>query len=1291
MIANENDSQYRTNPKFFILFMFLILGICSNAGHIITNHINATHISGNSYLITADAYSVCNGGTAFPSINVTCGTTVQSHTLSPVVYVNRGPYQFGGPYTPVRYGSTQASDSKEVSQVCDFILNPNTTSNTKCRNSNSTITGYVRFRASKIISLPSCASVIISTGNGLRVRSNLTSSQVYNELIINTAQFSKNLFCESYERQTPNQFAKVGEDYNFPILVSNPDNDSLTYKLVCSLLGNGRPNSRISGICVNPMPIANSKINSKTGVYTFRPATTGNKVVAVQIVEYDRKTKLAKATHHKEFVFDVKVGLNSAPKRASKIAAVTGATRVDSFHINSCGGGFSIIDTLTDVNNLQNIHVLSDVNEKIPGSKVEVVTVSSSPIKKSIVKFTISDAAEAGNYRIFAQATDDFCNEIGSAYFKYEITVNRRCKVSGALEGCIGDTLRLWAQQKGKYRWYSIAGDSLQFSGTGQNIWLDTLNGDTNRSLSMVFNKTTTLVCEDLSFISQPGISQCVKYDTVKIQIGNNFNLKVTNDTTLCHDLDSFSVSCVPDSSFNYSYQWYPTKNFFKPNTSRPTYHSINAQKLEVKVRSDSGCTKKEALNISIAPQLNQYVLSSKCNDLCPGSATELKLTRESACGSNKKFLQSSSLVFPKTNNKPTSSIGSFATDWPNPFNGSRGYTTQEYLYKKADLTQMGINGAAYFESISFFVVDIFSTDTVPNFRIQMSNSLDTAVSSWEKELCNVFNSKNVKLKSGWNTFKLDNPFYYNGQSNLKIRTCMGDGNQLIKNTIALDTVGYAASYTFAQSFPNCENPNVLTFSNFKARPLVSIGFQDTISSSNTRVSWGAHASFTPTSKFMGNAQPNSTTSYFVYLEDLVNGCRDTLEKIIRANPINIIAQDSAVSCINDTVHLSAKTNLPSKKDGYFFWSNQLGQIISTNDSLKQSITKNERVFVSYKDSCGCNLNKGVNLLVAEKPNFNLPQYGPYCKIQDSVKLNTNLPGYFVGEGVDSTTSFLQLNSFNFRPTHKEPDTVPISYKVYEYCIWDTIIPIIIKQPFNPQFLYSGGVKCINSSPRQFRTGISGYVYSNSGQWSGSGIDSSGFFDPKIAGLGSHTIKVDSSGNCGDTNSFTIRINDVPVIPIDSSYSNCANAKSVSVNAFHSSIDEYEWSTGKKGSWVDKELFKNAGSYWVKATSVYGCIDTAFFRITEDPCAGVSISNQNTINIYPNPASNIVRLLGVEVQKIKTFKLFNALGVEEAVTLNKTTNGASIDISGLTIGTYFFELIYKDGSKFTNALIKQAE
>lgn len=72
--------------------------------------------------------------------------------------------------------------------------------------------------------------------------------------------------------------------------------------------------------------------------------------------------------------------------------------------------------------------------------------------------------------------------------------------------------------------------------------------------------------------------------------------------------------------------------------------------------------------------------------------------------------------------------------------------------------------------------------------------------------------------------------------------------------------------------------------------------------------------------------------------------------------------------------------------------------------------------------------------------------------------------------------------------------------------------------------------------------------------------------------------------------------------------------------------------------------------------------------------AGINENNaESNFLVYPNPAENIIYLLGDVTSSSLTVNIYNSLG--QPVATHNLNNRNTIDISGLNSGIYFVEII----------------
>ena len=80
-------------------------------------------------------------------------------------------------------------------------------------------------------------------------------------------------------------------------------------------------------------------------------------------------------------------------------------------------------------------------------------------------------------------------------------------------------------------------------------------------------------------------------------------------------------------------------------------------------------------------------------------------------------------------------------------------------------------------------------------------------------------------------------------------------------------------------------------------------------------------------------------------------------------------------------------------------------------------------------------------------------------------------------------------------------------------------------------------------------------------------------------------------------------------------------------------------------------------------------------QVTIDDCNGINEVKDNSVRVYPNPASGFVHVTNL---KAATIRIYNLLGVEE-MTVYHASGLCTIDVSLFDNGIYFVKVEQNDG------------
>src|SRR5690606_6164212 len=149
------------------------------------------------------------------------------------------------------------------------------------------------------------------------------------------------------------------------------------------------------------------------------------------------------------------------------------------------------------------------------------------------------------------------------------------------------------------------------------------------------------------------------------------------------------------------------------------------------------------------------------------------------------------------------------------------------------------------------------------------------------------------------------------------------------------------------------------------------------------------------------------------------------------------------------------------------------------------------------------------------------------------------------------------------------------------------------------------GFMCFNDTPSQLAVSHLG------GVWSGSGVSSSGMFDPSLAGIGTHTINYTLGADpCISSTNIEITVLPSPFVSLSDSAICLGN--SVELIPTASSGVSYLWSTGETTPTITVSPTVTT-TYEVTVITADGCEDTDTVTVTLNPSPTIDAGEDVTI------------------------------------------------------------------------------
>jgi gliding motility-associated-like protein len=190
------------------------------------------------------------------------------------------------------------------------------------------------------------------------------------------------------------------------------------------------------------------------------------------------------------------------------------------------------------------------------------------------------------------------------------------------------------------------------------------------------------------------GSNGCVYTDSVWVDVGQNFTLEATEDTSLC-DVQGILLHATPSiSDLDFDYVWSPNDGSISSiYSAEPTANPTTSTAYHVDVTSSYGCTSSADINVNLVTLLD---LDLTASDISPCAGETLNLTAN-VTGST------AALSYAWTNNNGYSGSGSNVSDVPQ--------NSGTYTVVASDVD----SGCALSESIDIEVTPAFTLSVTPS------------------------------------------------------------------------------------------------------------------------------------------------------------------------------------------------------------------------------------------------------------------------------------------------------------------------------------------------------------------------------------------------------------------------------------------------------------------------------------------------------------------------------------------------------------------------------------------------
>lgn len=461
------------------------------------------------------------------------------------------------------------------------------------------------------------------------------------------------------------------------------------------------------------------------------------------------------------------------------------------------------------------------------------------------------------------------------------------------------------------------------------------------------------------------------------------------------------------------------------------------------------------------------------------------------------------------------------------------------------------------------------------------------------------------------------------------------------------------------------------------------------------------------------------TGSYVVKLVvETDKGCTAEWSQNLIINPSPVVNFGMPEYCVNDVEAIfTDSSSVPDQTETSFTYLWNFDDASANSQRPNTSTDKNGshvytrpgtyQVSLTVKSGSGCAITTTKSFTVngsVPEAGFAVLNEGQLCSDQEVVFEDqatidygeiTKIEWYFdadnaVADVVDEEPADRNEAARQYRflyPAFHSPltKTIRVRMKVFSgnTCFEEILKTITLKAVPNLVFEALPDI-CMDGTPFQVNTAKEISNFPGKGTFSGQGITETGFFDPKVAGAGTHVLTYMFIGNNGCQASVTQTINVFPVPPMSAGedLTVLEGGSTVLKAAAEGTNFVYKWSpsTGLDRNDVLNPVASPLSdiTYTLTVTSAEGCIatDEVFVKILKEPVI------PNTFTPNDDGVNDVWNIKYLDTYTDAVIEIFTRYGVKVYETIGYTVpwNG-KVTGADLPMGTYYYVIDPKNGQK----------
>ena len=455
--------------------------------------------------------------------------------------------------------------------------------------------------------------------------------------------------------------------------------------------------------------------------------------------------------------------------------------------------------------------------------------------------------------------------------------------------------------------------------------------------------------------------STCIGSANTTINVGANFTLSTSNDTTICFG-DTIGISTVPSNAGVYTYYWEPPYYISDTVVQSPLVFPPDSLRYYVFV-TNGGCDRIDSVDVYVSGRSLRAGADPMV--ICPGpqvvNLNVAGLGSPSICGPSTDFCIEG-LPF----DIGDGGVSNTSTAYPAPYGNRFKNAKHQILYLASDLQDWGLE-AGTISSLGFNIDVVNGATNYKNFTLKIGCTPTSNLVTWEPGLTPVFSPKTVNIVPGWNVYSLDTNYNWDGISNLVVEVCFdnrSEPNFTLNSSTFYTVTGYSSVVYYNNNlFDACATSISPTSSTNRPDIRFNLCYSDTALPVGYTYNW------TPTTGLSNPNIQNPTASisgpstYSVAITDL-NGCIFNEEVTITQNNVSATIVDvGQIRCTSPNSGFATGRLGGGAPPYTYLWDDPGLQTDSTATGL---VAGTYTVIIT--DGYGCSANASVTLVPPPTP-----------------------------------------------------------------------------------------------------------------------------------------------------------------------------------------------------------------------------------------------------------------------------------------------------------------------------------